>query len=63
MEKELGGSKEDWAKHFVERGLKVYEALVAETKGKYSIGDSITAADAFLIPQMFNGDRFKVDMT
>jgi glutathione S-transferase len=40
-----------------------YEAQVAETVGKFSIGDTPTAADACLIPQLFNADRFKVDLS
>lgn len=29
----------------------------------YSHGDYVTLADAFLIPQVYNANRFKVDMS
>ena len=40
-----------------------YEKIVGETMGKYCVGDEITLADVFLVPQLMNADRFGVDMT
>ncbi len=31
--------------------------------GKYCVGDEITLADVFLVPQLLNAERFGVDMT
>ena len=63
IDKDFGGNKEDWAKFYITKGLAVYEELVKETRGKFSIGDTPTVADGFLVPQMFNADRFKVDLS
>jgi maleylacetoacetate isomerase len=56
-----------WAKHFVEKGLAAYEGLIARhakdgTKGKFSFGDGLTAADLYLVPQMYNARRFGIDV-
>ena len=32
------------------------------TGGKYCHGDVITLADVFLVPQIYNAERFDVDM-
>lgn len=53
---------------FNERGLAAYEALlgvVAEEhgQGRFSLGDTLTAADVFLIPQVATSRRFGVDLT
>lgn len=54
--------KEDWVRHFIFEGLKAYQSKL--TKGsKFSLGDEPTAADMFLIPQLYNAHRFKVDMS
>ena len=60
---EIGGDKEEWARWVIERGLTGYEAQIQQTSGKYSFGDSVTLADAFLIPQVYNANRFKLDMS
>jgi len=63
VETELNGSKEEWAKFYLTEGLKQFENLLTKTKGKYCFGDEVTLADTFLIPQLYNADRFKVDMS
>lgn len=51
------------ARHFVSRGLKVYEQLLGRGKvGRFSFGDSVTLADLCLIPQVYNAKRFDVDL-
>ena len=40
-----------------------FEKVVADTKGKFCVGDEITLADVFLAPQLLNAERFGVDMT
>lgn len=40
----------------------VFETLLKESRGKYCVGDQVTLADAFLIPQCYNADRFEVDL-
>jgi maleylacetoacetate isomerase len=33
-----------------------------DSAGKYCVGDEITLADCFLVPQVYNANRFKVDL-
>jgi maleylacetoacetate isomerase len=58
----LGADKIEWAKEYVTTGLVAIEKLVSESRGKYCVGDEVTMADAFLIPQLFHSRRFGVDM-
>lgn len=58
----LGAPKEVWSKELQERGLKVYERVVEETAGKFSVGDSITLADVCLVPAVWGAMRWGVDM-
>jgi len=54
----------EWARHWISRGLKAYEQEVSSgLSGKYSIGHSVTMADLFLIPQLFNARRFGYDFS
>ncbi|KAF9145783.1 Glutathione S-transferase zeta-1 [Mortierella sp. GBA39] len=55
--------KAEWAKHFLAEGFKALETMLQKTAGVYSFGDSITMADLALVPQVYNGVRFGVDMS
>ncbi|KAG0353387.1 glutathione S-transferase [Gamsiella multidivaricata] len=55
--------KAEWAAHFLAEGFKVLEAMLAKTAGTYAFGDSITMADLCIVPQVYNGVRFGVDMS
>lgn len=59
----LGGSAEDWNKELMADGLKAYETIAKKHCGKYSFGDTITIADACLLPAYWNAERFKVDLS
>lgn len=54
--------RHSWARFFNERGLNSIERLVSKTAGKYAFGDQVTAADCFIIPQIFSSQRFQVDL-
>ena len=57
------GAKTDWYRHWVAVGLQAYEARMAEgARGTYSHGDAPTLADCCLVPQIFNAQRFKVNL-
>src|SRR5690606_36068129 len=47
-----------WCAHWIEKGLSSVENFLKDTAGEYSFGDEITAADCFLIPQMYAARRF-----
>ncbi len=54
--------KVKWIRHWIHLGFQSYEAIVSKTAGDFSMGDRPTAADCFLIPQIFNAERFELDM-
>ena len=57
-----------WARSFVARGLQALEALMAMHEreagvhGPFAYGETLGAADAFLVPQMYNARRFGLDV-
>lgn len=55
--------KSAWYKHWIEVGFQSLEKRLAKTAGKYCYGDQITAADLCLIPQVYNANRFNVDLS
>ena len=58
----IGGDQKAWAKKWIENGLKNVENFLKATADDFSFGSQVTAADLFLIPQMYNGKRFGVNM-
>ena len=52
-----------WGKHIDEKGMKVFETLLAQSAGKFCVGDEITLADMFLLPQLYRCSRFEIDQT
>ena len=50
----------DWYTHWVNEGFRAAEAIAGD--GPYVFGTSITLADAFLVPQVYNARRFKVPL-
>jgi len=53
-----------WQQHWLRSGLATLESLLANDPrtGRYSHGDMPTLADCCLVPQVFNAQRFNVDM-
>ena len=60
--KALGGDDQAWVQGFIASGLAAYEAAIAETHGRYSVGDAPTLADCCLIPQLYSARRFGVSL-
>jgi maleylacetoacetate isomerase len=59
--------RDAWARHFIARGLAAFERMMAHNaargiEGRYAYGDTITAADLFLVPQVYNARRYGVDL-
>jgi maleylacetoacetate isomerase len=52
--------KVEWAKYWIEAGLKVVEQMLSNSAGKYCVGDAVSLADVFLVPQVYNAVRFGV---
>lgn len=59
----LKGDDKAFTRHFVELGLSNLQALAAPLRGRYLVGDSVTLADCFLIPQLFGARRFGVEVS
>ncbi|SNS59376.1 maleylacetoacetate isomerase [Tropicimonas sediminicola] len=52
----------DWMRHWMERGLQAYQALLPEGPA-FSFGDQPGLADICLVPQLYNAHRWGVDLT
>lgn len=52
-----------WASRWIERGLTAYEAHVRDLPGPFSLGERVSMADLYLIPQVKNAERFQTDIT
>ncbi|KAF3926954.1 hypothetical protein ABW20_dc0107726 [Dactylellina cionopaga] len=52
----------EWQKRIMTEGIKAYEAVVSNTAGRYSVGDSFSMADVCLVPAIDGAVRFGVDM-
>ena len=51
------------ARHHIARGLGAIEAIAGETAGIFLVGDAPTFADLYLIPQLYAGRRFDVELS
>jgi maleylacetoacetate isomerase len=55
--------KNQWVRTWNERGLASFEEIIKKTAGDFCLGNQVTAADCFLIPQLFAARRFSVDLS
>jgi maleylacetoacetate isomerase/maleylpyruvate isomerase len=65
LEKELGASeaqKQKWLNKWMERTFEVLEEVTTHTAGKFCWGDEVSAADLFLVPQVFSAKRFNIEI-
>ncbi|XP_062863820.1 maleylacetoacetate isomerase [Trichomycterus rosablanca] len=58
----IGAEKVQWAQHFINKGFKALESKLKEKAGTYCVGNEISMADICLVPQVYNAERFKVDL-
>jgi maleylpyruvate isomerase len=58
-------AKDEWYRHWIESGFATLEEHLAgdPRTGTFCYGDTPTMADACLVPQVFNAQRFKIDVT
>merc|ERR1712020_687439 len=59
---EIQGERVAWSHFWINKGLIAVEVLISKSSGKYCVGDQVTMADCCLVPQVYNANRFKVDM-
>jgi len=55
--------KNKWLQEWIGRNLESSEKILQTTAGEFCFGGQVTAADAFLIPQLFTAQRFNVDFS
>jgi len=53
----------EWSKFWIEKGFLALESILANSSGKYCVGDELSWADIFLVPQVAAANRFQVNMT
>ena len=56
------GKRKQWIQKIMTQGLKSYESLIQSTASKFSFGEQVSAADLFLVPQIYNALRFEVSL-
>ena len=56
-------AKNTWYHHWVASGFAALETLLKRHSGRYCFGDTVTLADLCLVPQVYNAQRFNVDLT
>jgi maleylpyruvate isomerase len=60
--KRHGVDPEEWARLFIGRGLAALEALAQGRAGAFLFGESVSLADIYLVPQLYNARRFGVPL-
>ena len=56
-------TRTEWAQRYINSGLHALETLMAKYSGQFSVGDEVTLADVALVPQIYNANRFKIDLS
>lgn len=56
-------AKNTWYHHWVASGFMALETLLTRHSGRYCFGNAVTLADLCLVPQVYNAQRFNVDLT
>ncbi|XP_025976207.1 maleylacetoacetate isomerase isoform X2 [Dromaius novaehollandiae] len=59
---QMGEKKMEWAQHYITSGFQALEQILQHTAGRYCVGDEVSMADLCLVPQVFNAERYKVDL-
>jgi maleylpyruvate isomerase len=52
----------EWAGSCISRGLSALETFARAHGGLYAVGDDVTLADVFIVPQLYNARRFEVPL-
>jgi maleylacetoacetate isomerase/maleylpyruvate isomerase len=52
-----------WSHHWMNLGFVAIEKQLEISAGKFCFGDAVTLADICLVPQVYNANRFKLDMS
>lgn len=51
-----------WCRHWIGEGFTALETLARKrsTQGRFCVGDTLSLADVWLIPQLYNAERFEL---
>lgn len=52
-----------WYAHWIERGFSALEQRLSQTHGQYCVGDQVSLVDVCLVPQVYNAQRFNIDLS
>lgn len=55
--------KNTWYHHWIHEGFNPLEAQLKETSGEFCVKNNISIADICLIPQVYNANRFNIDLS
>lgn len=55
-------AKQQWLTHWITQGFSAVEEILEKTAGTYCVGNTVTAADVFLIPQVVTAQRFHISI-
>jgi len=55
-------ARDAWVKRWIGDGFTALEAMIARHGGAFAFGDAPTMADCLLVPQVYNANRFGVDL-
>jgi maleylpyruvate isomerase len=54
------GDEKEWTRHWIGHGLAALEVAVGP--GRFAVGDAVTVADVYIVPQILAARRFGVDL-
>lgn len=52
-----------WIAHWIHAGFGALEQMIEGVGGRFAFGDTPTLADCYLVPQLYNAERYGVDLT
>jgi maleylacetoacetate isomerase/maleylpyruvate isomerase len=55
--------REAWIQRWIIDGFQALEAMIIAHGGQYAFGDTPGLVDCCLVPQVYNAERFKTDLT
>jgi len=60
----VNDTRKTWYQHWIQKGFRAFEQRLKENenRGLFCFGNTPGLADLFLIPQVYNALRFKIDM-
>lgn len=53
----------EWITHWVGQGFGALDQIIGRVGGRFAFGDGPTLADCYLVPQVYNAERYNVDLS